>query len=119
MRILICGSRYWSDEKAIFNEMANYDVDTVIITGGCIGADTIAHNLAVKAGMETLVFPARWDKYGKAAGPIRNQQMLDEGLPDLVVAFTEDLENSRGTKDMVTRARKAKIPVRVLGRAMP
>lgn len=56
--------------------------------------------------MITKVYPALWNKYGKSAGPIRNQQMLD-----IVYAFTYDLENSRGTRDMVLRARKTKIPV--------
>ena len=59
--------------------------------------------------MKVIKFPAEWDKYGKAAGVLRNQQMLDEGYPDLVVYFHKDLENSKGTKDMVTRAVDNKI----------
>ena len=59
--------------------------------------------------MKVIKFPAEWDKYGKAAGVLRNQQMLDDGHPDLVVYFHKDLENSKGTKDMVTRAVDNKI----------
>lgn len=56
-------------------------------------------------------FPANWSQYGHAAGPIRNQKMLDQN-PDLVIAFHFDLEHSKGTKDMINRAKKACIPVR-------
>ena len=71
-------------------------------------------------------FPAQWrqhDSYGqicwckdkttdrcRGAGPIRNQRMLDEG-PDAVIAFHTNLAESHGTLDMVTRARKAGVPV--------
>lgn len=59
---------------------------------------------------EHLQFPADWSRHGKAAGPIRNQQMLDEGKPDIVVAITDKpLEESRGTADMVRRAQAAGI----------
>lgn len=50
---------------------------------------------------------ADWSKYGKAAGPMRNQKMLDEYKPDLVVA----LPGGRGTADMVSRARVAGVEV--------
>jgi hypothetical protein len=56
-------------------------------------------------------FPADWDKYGKAAGPIRNKQMLDEGKPQAVIAFSYDLARSRGTANMVAQARDAGLPV--------
>ena len=52
-------------------------------------------------------FPADWSEYGKAAGAIRNQQMLDEGTPDLVVAFP----GGNGTLDMVRRSQRAGIKV--------
>lgn len=63
-----------------------------------------------------LPFPADWNRYGRAAGPIRNRQMLTEGKPDLVVAFHDDIESSKGTKDMVTIAEKAGVYVYVMGR---
>lgn len=56
-----------------------------------------------------LPFPANWDKYGKKAGPIRNAQMLEEGRPNLVLAFHDNLQFSHGTKDMCEIAVKAKI----------
>jgi len=84
----------------------------VIIHGACIygGADLIAG--ACARGMEVKVeeYPAEWDKYGRAAGPIRNMKMLKLGA-DLVVAFHDNLAASRGTKHMVSIAEKAGIPV--------
>jgi len=56
------------------------------------------------------VFPADWETHGKAAGPIRNQRMLDEGRPDLVVAFP----GGRGTSDMVARAKRAGVEVMMI-----
>jgi len=56
-------------------------------------------------------FPADWDKHGKAAGPIRNTEMIEDGRPDVVIAFTYDLPSSKGTADTVKKAKKAHIPV--------
>ena len=61
-----------------------------------------------------LFCPADWDQFGKNAGPIRNKAMLAEHVPDVVIAFHVAIEKARGTKHMVTLARKAKIPVRVV-----
>ena len=83
----------------------------MVIHGAARGADTIAADLAKGMGMKVLPFPAKWDRYGRAAGPIRNRQMLWEGHPDVVHAFHTDLEASNGTADMVKQAEKAGIPV--------
>jgi len=56
-------------------------------------------------------YPARWDLHKKAAGPKRNTQMLVEGKPTLVVAFSVDFANSVGTNDMIKQATKAGVPV--------
>lgn len=84
-----------------------------LIEGCAPGADTCAHDW----GLENLGpdyhhhFPADWARYGRGAGPRRNQAMLDIGQPDLVVAFHNNLEASKGTKDMLTRAMGAGIPI--------
>ena len=111
MRVLICGDRNWSDLEAIQDYVYSLPDDAVVIHGGAHGADEIAGNWAAMRGLDVRKFPALWSQYGRAAGPIRNQQMLDEGKPDLVVYFHQELDESRGTKDMVRRARKAKITV--------
>lgn len=60
-------------------------------------------------------FPADWKQYGKAAGPIRNKQMLDEGQPDLVLCFHDDIEKSKGTKNMYELAKARGIKTKLIG----
>jgi hypothetical protein len=64
-------------------------------------------------GVPFRIFPANWKKHGRAAGPMRNQQMLDEGKPDLVIAFP----GGSGTADMVRRAKAAGVPVETVPRS--
>ncbi len=59
---------------------------------------------------------ANGDEYCPRVGPARNQRMLDEGKPQVVFAFTDDLKNSKGTKDMVTRAKRAGVPTYIISR---
>ena len=108
-RILICGDRNYKDWMQVREYLDTVSRTAIIIHGGARGADSIAGNLAIYLNMKVIKYPADWDKYGRAAGVLRNQQMLDEGHPDLVVYFHKDLENSKGTKDMVTRAVQNKI----------
>jgi hypothetical protein len=107
-RILICGSRFFSDIDAIRSLVATFPPDTVVIHGAAPGADTYAGVCARQAGLEVEAYPADWKQYNKAAGPIRNKQMLDEGKPDIVYAFPGGpLDKTTGTKDMVRQARAA------------
>ena len=106
-RILICGCRKFADFAAIQEVIDSLNDDDIVMHGCARGADSIAGHLAKKRGLEVLEFPANWKKYGKAAGPIRNKQMLEEGKPDKVYAFYTDKANSRGTKNMVKQSRKA------------
>lgn len=79
----------------------------IIISGMAKGADSLAIDWAVVNWLRWEEYPADWETHGKAAGLIRNQQMLDEGKPDLVVAFP----GGRGTADMIRRAEKAGVEV--------
>lgn len=81
--------------------------DTVIIHGAATGADSLANRWAVVNWVRSEEYPADWKKHGAAAGPIRNQRMIDEGKPDLVVAFP----GGKGTADMVSRAKAAGVRV--------
>jgi hypothetical protein len=68
-----------------------------VIHGGANGADYIAGRWAQDTGgIPVEEFPADWNRHGNSAGPIRNQEMLDKGKPDLVVAFP----GGRGTADI-------------------
>lgn len=110
LRILVCGGRDYRDQEAVYRALDAVHAKRVvscIIAGAASGADHLAYNWAKDRGVEVLEFPADWKTYGKAAGPIRNQQMLDEGQPDGVVAFP----GGRGTNGMVDLAIKAGIRV--------
>lgn len=115
MRVLVCGSRDYDNQREIDTLLSALLVsvgkrsELLIIHGGASGADSMAGDWATKNGVLVKVFYADWKKYGKAAGPIRNKQMLDEGKPDLVIAFPKngDLDKTKGTKDMVQQAKEA------------
>jgi hypothetical protein len=111
MRVLVCGSRHFNDYELLERTLSEIEI-TEVIEGEARGADTFSRIYAERHGIPVLRFPAEWDKYGKAAGPIRNSQMLTEGKPQLVVAFLGP--NSRGTQNMINQAKKANIPVKVI-----
>lgn len=114
MKVLVCGDRNWADRELIREALKLLSGQDTIIEGGARGADTMAKGVAEELGLNVEVFKAEWKKYGRAAGPIRNRQMLDE-KPDRVLAFHDNLEESKGTKDTVTEARRRGIPVSVIG----
>ena len=115
MRILVCGARNWSDYIAIRDVIASLLPLGVecIIEGEAAGADSMGRVAANELGIAVLKFPADWNKHGKAAGPIRNKQMLEEGKPDLILAFHDDIDKSKGTKNMLEQAQKAGIVTRL------
>ena len=113
MKVLVTGDRNWTDRESIrswLSKLQDQGYDT-LIEGEARGADTIARQEAESMGYTIERYPAQWTSYGKAAGVKRNQQMIDEGKPDLVLWFHHDLKNSKGTRDMVNRAISQKIPV--------
>lgn len=114
LRVLVCGSRTWTDEQLISTTLHGLHDKfgiAAIIHGDCRGADDIASRSLHGVGIERIAFPPDWKKYGTPAGPIRNQKMIDEGKPDIVLAFAYDLWYSTGTRDMVNRSVRAKLPV--------
>jgi hypothetical protein len=121
MRVLVCGSRTFKDERLIKTTLNGWFLTNIlegpfiVIEGGAEGADRIAHEWAETVeGVNLLTFPAKWEEHGRAAGPIRNKQMLVEGKPELVLAFVDKpLIESRGTLDMVTRSEEAGLPTYV------
>lgn len=118
MRVLICGSRDWQYPDDIDAFIKTLPKDTVIIEGECRGADIQSRISAIKHGLEVERYPAKWSKYGMGAGIIRNRQMLDMGKPNLVVAFHENLNKSKGTLNMITQAMGEGIEVKVYGHSI-
>lgn len=108
MRILVCGGRHYGNYSRVRDVLYPYlGTVSLIINGGARGADGCARMFATDYGVPLKTYSARWDEYGKAAGHIRNQQMLDEGKPDLVIAFP----GGPGTANMIKRAKKAGVEV--------
>ena len=108
-RVIVAGGRDFHDEKyliASLDEIRNEYVEIEIISGHANGADKLAEEYAKRLGISLKVFPANWKKYGRAAGPIRNREMLSyiiEGEP-VVVAFWDG--RSKGTKNMIEQAKR-------------
>jgi len=120
MRLLVCGSRTWTDyrllRRTVEATVGHHQVeDVTIIEGGARGADRMAGHLTSLHGWGLEVYPARWQQEGRAAGMRRNARMLHHGRPDLVLAFVDKpLDQSRGTADMVRRATQAGVPVQII-----
>lgn len=111
MKILVCGGRDFRDEKLVMRILDAIHQETpitAIIEGGARGADELAYAWARARGLHNQSYPADWRQHGRAAGPMRNRQMLRDGNPDMVVAFP----GGRGTAHMVGLAKAAGIVVR-------
>jgi hypothetical protein len=108
MRILVCGGRDFDDYACLADALSNLPVrpDT-IIHGGARGADALAAIWAKARHVAVEEYPADWRTHGHAAGPLRNRRMLEEGRPDVVVAFP----GGKGTRDMMRQARAAGVQV--------
>ena len=119
MRVLVCGGRDFDDVGLMISALDRLHTEksfTVVIHGNARGADRMADAWARYRGVprEPYELPqGEWDELGKKAGPLRNQRMLDEGKPDLVVAFP----GGGGTKDIVRRAVKAGLSIHEVNRA--
>ena len=115
MKILVCGGRDYQDKYRVQKELDKIigyaelwddrkllPKNITIIHGGAPGADTWADHWAVHNQTNIEEYKADWGRHGKAAGPIRNEKMLKEGNPDLVVAFP----GGKGTAHMVKIAKE-------------
>ena len=118
MRVLVCGGRDWREaelvEGALDRLYAARGPFDRLIHGGARGVDRIAGKWARQNGVLEWDFLPEWHRAGTPDGALRNQRMIAEAQPDLVVAFPGGL----GTADMVERARAAGVEVvEPLGRA--
>jgi hypothetical protein len=99
MRVLVCGGRDYNDydtvQRVLYDFCDEHNLaeneykmpnGLTIIHGGARGADSLADQWAVVNWVPFEKYKADWDTHGRAAGPIRNQQMLDTGI-DYVIAF--------------------------------
>ncbi|WP_160051218.1 DUF2493 domain-containing protein [Nocardiopsis sp. FR26] len=115
-RVIVTGGRDYTDQNTVARTLQSLYLAPLspgnpptLVHGGAPGADRLAAKYAHAHYWPVHEFPANWRRHGPAAGPIRNQQMADAGA-DLCIAFP----GGRGTADMVSRAKAAGIPVRLV-----
>lgn len=122
-RIIIAGSRQFNDYHKMLTELDNLGIHLInsidpieIVSGHAPGADTLGERFAKAYHYPLKIFPAEWGKYGKAAGPIRNEQMAKyaaEADKGLLIAFP--IGESRGTRNMIKLAKQYGLEVEVIG----
>lgn len=135
VKVIICGSRTFNnyqllDEKCreIFNNISNtvmygdYKRDITImeiISGGAKGADELGERFAFNNSIEIKRFIAKWDRYGKQAGIIRNIEMINYAAKKddtedygMLIAFWDG--KSKGTKQAIEYAKRMKLDVRII-----
>jgi hypothetical protein len=111
MVVQITGDRNWTDRAIMQDEFMKLCPSDRIIQGEARGADLMAKELAIQYHIQHTDVPAQWDVHGRAAGPIRNIEMLKHN-PDVVWAFHNNLAQSRGTLHMVKEAMKRGLLIR-------
>ena len=110
MKVIIAGSRNFNDYKKlckICDHLLQNQANIEIISGAAKGADQLGEKYASEKGYRIKKFPANWNKYGKSAGPKRNEEMAN--YADVLIAFWDG--KSRGTKNMIELANKRKLNV--------
>ncbi len=123
MRLLVCGSRDWSDWRTLCRVLDQvhecHHVD-VVVHGAARGADLMANAWAKRRAVEVDPWPAQWRAYKVnerwRAGRDRNEQMLRTG-PDLVVGFKHHFDclmRRGGTEHMIRLALNERVPVLVV-----
>ena len=114
MRITIGGCRDFNDYeifKVFVDECLSEieDKEIVVLSGHCSGTDLMAEKYAKEMGYDLEIFPAEWEKYGRAAGPKRNKEMVEKS--DVVIAFWNG--KSKGTNNLIKIAKKLSKQVRI------
>lgn len=109
MKLLVTGGRDFAKKEAAFYALDMIHSRTpisVIINGGCRGADALAVAWAIYRNVRVETYHAEWLKHSASAVPVRNQRMIDEGYPDAYLA----MPGGRGTADCIRRCLRANVP---------
>jgi hypothetical protein len=107
-RVLVFGGRDYNDDLAMRLVLSgNLKPGDVVVHGGARGADALAGDVAGRVlGYPIEVHNADWNRYGRRAGPLRNQEMLDSGI-DRAIEFP----GGKGTADMHSRLARAGVEI--------
>ncbi len=114
LRLAVVGSRHCTDLPTVdayvqpLHEQLGDRLS--LVSGAAKGVDTLARDIAQQRGIPLTEFPANWAQYGRAAGPIRNKQLVQAS--DAVLAFSAP--TSTGTRNTITLAEKQGLPVHVV-----
>lgn len=117
-RIVIAGSRGFEDYEVLeqtLDHILDEQTDSIeLVSGHAKGADLLTERYAKENGLPIHIIKPDWKAYGRAAGPIRNRQMLDYAMDEspLVVAFWD--RKSKGTKNTIDTAKSLGIPVEII-----
>ena len=118
IKVIIAGTRDFNDYAFLkknvdyFSQGINPNNEEIeIVSGNARGADKLGERYAKEHNLPVKLFPANWDKYGKRAGYLRNQEMAN--YADVLIAFWD--EKSKGTKHMIDIAKKQGLTVIVVG----
>ena len=118
-RVIVAGGVHFNDYETLRNTMDECFRDSLkeeieIVSGHARGADSLGERYAQEHSIKCTLFPADWKKYGRAAGPIRNKQMLEYATEQEagLIAFWNG--ESKGTKNMISIAEKAGIEVKIV-----
>jgi hypothetical protein len=112
-RLLVCGGRDYNDRDRVFAALDKVDSKRkvmLVIHGAATGADTLADEWAQARGISRMPFPVTqddWKAYGRAAGPMRNAEIMRIAQPEACVAFP----GGDGTADMTRRCELDGVPV--------
>ncbi len=113
MKIIIAGSRSFRNYDRLAKDMDKITSklkEVTIISGAAQGADTLGERWAAERNHAVIRKPAEWDRYGRAAGYRRNEEMA--ALADALVAFWDG--RSPGTKHMIDLMQAAGKQVRII-----
>lgn len=106
MRIGVTGGRDFDGWHLVVHTLRQMPESAVLVHGAAPGADSLCAEWWDMQGRVVEAHPADWETHGKAAGPLRNQEMVDSGL-DLLLVFP----GGRGTADMRSRAEAAGVHI--------
>ena len=114
-RLVIAGCRKFNDYQ-VLKEYVDFciskvqkEYQIVVLSGGCAGADIMGERYALERGLAVERYSADWKKYGRAAGPIRNEKMAQKA--DYVICFWDG--KSKGTASMIRYAQKYNKPLKI------
>lgn len=111
MKLAIIGSRGFQNYSLLIKELdPKKDKITLVISGGAEGADTLGEKWARGNKIPTLIFPANWNKFGKRAGYIRNEDIIKNC--DCCIAFWDGV--SKGTAHSISLCKKYNKPCKIV-----